>query len=171
MPIINSPIVGMRFYPPAQVLLEVIPAGTQIQLILEPTNPYDDKAVQVWVPVTSTVEPDDALVEQCFSQGYDLIAGRERGELVLVGMLVNSDGGIAKKLACQGNREVREVLLRTDLWRAELWFNPEGQPWARVIPGDEVTCPVCGLKMASLPEDCRDPQCPEDALVDRLGEL
>lgn len=40
---------GMGFHPPAKALVQVMAAGTMLELEREPTNEYDINAVQVWV--------------------------------------------------------------------------------------------------------------------------
>jgi hypothetical protein len=43
------PIVGARFHPPAQAILCTLPVGTELELLPEPTNPYDANAIMVYV--------------------------------------------------------------------------------------------------------------------------
>lgn len=50
---IRCPIVGSKFYPPAMEILLVLPVGTPLRALAEPTNPHDANAVQVWIDTTS----------------------------------------------------------------------------------------------------------------------
>lgn len=47
MPKTTLGIVGDHFRPPAKALLKVLPFGTPLQLVAEPSNPYDPNAVKV----------------------------------------------------------------------------------------------------------------------------
>lgn len=56
------PLVGMGHHPPAKAILQCLPQGAELQLVPEPTNPYDSGAVQVHVaPSTIPVEADQEL--------------------------------------------------------------------------------------------------------------
>jgi hypothetical protein len=44
-------IVGARFRPPAQAVLENLSSGTKLLLKRQPDNPYDSNAVQVMLPL------------------------------------------------------------------------------------------------------------------------
>ena len=55
------PIMGSHFRPPAKVVLQALPAQHPLQLRPEPTNPYDQNAVAVWIDANTV--PDDALEE------------------------------------------------------------------------------------------------------------
>lgn len=50
------PIVGARFRPPAQEVLDSLPAGAKLLLRRQPDNPYDRNAVQVLWPNTENIE-------------------------------------------------------------------------------------------------------------------
>ncbi len=50
---ITTNIVGQHFRPPAKALLAIIPAGHPLLLQPEPTNEYDENAVQVVLRTTS----------------------------------------------------------------------------------------------------------------------
>ncbi len=43
------PIVGVKFHPPARAILAVLPVGTELELIPEPDNPYDENAIMIWI--------------------------------------------------------------------------------------------------------------------------
>lgn len=75
---ITTQIVGAHFRPPAKALLACLPAGHQLWLRPEPTNEYDENAVQVLLRSDSlqmlVMEPffRDELERQLASQGFDL---------------------------------------------------------------------------------------------------
>jgi hypothetical protein len=67
------PLVGAHFRPPAKAILQVLPAGIELILRAEPTNPYDANAVQVLC--ASSVIPQEAHEELgvfALGYGYDL---------------------------------------------------------------------------------------------------
>lgn len=43
------PIVGARFRPPAQALINSLAVGTPLTVIAEPDNQYDPNAIAVWL--------------------------------------------------------------------------------------------------------------------------
>lgn len=49
MPKTTLAIVGDHFRPPAKAILKVIPFGTPLQLLAEPSNQYDANAVKVMI--------------------------------------------------------------------------------------------------------------------------
>lgn len=75
---ITTQIVGAHFRPPAKALLACLPAGHLLALRPEPTNEWDENAVQVLLR-TSTLQPlvaeeffADELNNQLSGQGSDL---------------------------------------------------------------------------------------------------
>ena len=52
MPIHHAPLVGSHFRPPAKALLASLPAGFHLELRPEPSNPYDQNAIAVWLDAT-----------------------------------------------------------------------------------------------------------------------
>lgn len=107
-PILLCPIVGEQFRPPAKQLLAALPAGAILTLKPEPENPYDAKAIQVWV------HPDQAVESLLDLSG----TGWEYAELVAegpihIGFIADSDGKVGKKALEQGqscNREVHALV-------------------------------------------------------------
>jgi hypothetical protein len=75
---ITTQIVGAHFRPPAKALLACLPAGHQLWLRPEPTNEYDENAVQVLLRSDSLqpllAEPfiRDELEHQLSGQGFDV---------------------------------------------------------------------------------------------------
>lgn len=47
---ISAPLVGMRFRPPALTILQGLGMDQELVLLREPSNPYDENAIQVWLP-------------------------------------------------------------------------------------------------------------------------
>lgn len=72
---ITTSLVGAHFHPPAKALLAVLPAGHPLALRPEPTNEYDENAVQVLLRST-TIPTDEAIREELETQlagaGFDL---------------------------------------------------------------------------------------------------
>lgn len=72
---ITTNLVGAHFRPPAKALLACLPAGQQLYLRPEPTNEYDENAVQVLLR-SSDIPHDTALREelenQLAGQGYEM---------------------------------------------------------------------------------------------------
>lgn len=75
---ITTQIVGAHFRPPAKALLSCLPAGHQLWLRPEPTNEWDENAVQVLLRSASLrsllTEPfiRDELERQLSGQGSDI---------------------------------------------------------------------------------------------------
>lgn len=75
---ITTQIVGAHFRPPAKALLACLPAGHPLWLRPEPTNDYDENAVQVLLrsdsmqPLVAEPSIRDELERQLSGQGFDL---------------------------------------------------------------------------------------------------
>ncbi len=63
MSILTSLLVGDHFRPPAKLVLQHLPAGTQLQLELEDDNPYDAEAVRVYVSVLEIPQSQYSALE------------------------------------------------------------------------------------------------------------
>lgn len=59
------PIVGARFRPPAQAILDKLPAGTKLLLRRQPDNPYDRNAVQVLLFFNQETAVIEAIERAC----------------------------------------------------------------------------------------------------------
>ena len=57
----SAPLVGAHFRPPAKALLQSLPSNHPLELIPEPTNPYDPNAVAVFL--RSSTLSQDSLAE------------------------------------------------------------------------------------------------------------
>lgn len=65
----SYPIVGARYHPPAQAVLDNLPAGTKLLLRRQPDNPYDGNAVQVLLPEVLSTQSD--LIKILVDNGLD----------------------------------------------------------------------------------------------------
>lgn len=69
----SLPIVGAHFRPPAKSILNVLPGGTALKLVPEPTNAYDPNACAVYVESANIpVSVHDDLAIAVEGQGYTL---------------------------------------------------------------------------------------------------
>jgi len=132
------PLVGMHFRPPAKQVLEHLPAGAELGLRPEPENPYDAKAISVWVvPATQVpVTEHEMLSARLQGTGNELEELLEMPELQL-GYIADSDGKAQRASGGPGNREAGELaveVLGADWVRAfgKLEFAPDGKPQVRL---------------------------------------
>jgi hypothetical protein len=67
------PIVGQNHYPPAKVILSIIPVGQELELIPEPDNQYTTEefpnAIAVWINGSTISSPIADETESLF-QGF-----------------------------------------------------------------------------------------------------
>ena len=67
------PIVGMKFRPPAQVLINSLAIGVPLTVIAEPENAYDPNAIAVWLYTKDLPEASqEALKETGPTAGWTL---------------------------------------------------------------------------------------------------
>ena len=67
------PIVGMKFRPPAQALINSLAVGVPLTVIAEPENAYDPNAIAVWLYSKDIPEASqEALKETLPSSGFTL---------------------------------------------------------------------------------------------------
>lgn len=122
---ITITLVGAHFRPPAKAIISSLPAGCQLRLEAEPENPYDPKAIQVWV--RGELCEREALEIGLAGTGFDV-------DDVLVGdwqlgFLPDSDGKACKASALPGNREAAEFIsAHPDGLVCWLAFAPDGKP-------------------------------------------
>lgn len=64
----NSPLVGMRFRPPAEDIVNNLPGGAVLRLVLQPENPHDADAICVLLYGFSAV--DGAVHQALFKTLY-----------------------------------------------------------------------------------------------------
>lgn len=75
-------IVGARFRPPAQDILNVLPAGTPLMLVRQPENPYDARACAVmldWADFPDTISQFGADLPNPLHLGF--IPAKENAEI------------------------------------------------------------------------------------------
>lgn len=109
---ISAPIVGAHFRPPAKQLLACLPSGTPLVCVPEPTNPYDPKAIKVFI-AGEDIPPSQwpALEAALDGTGHlvaDLVADGVRTQ---IGYIADSDGKIIRERGGNGNREIGEAAL------------------------------------------------------------
>ena len=104
------PIVGSHFVPPAKLLLESLPNGAELKLSPNPANPYDAKAIEVWVEVGELPLVVLAYLDfqaKLAGYGHDLESLKATSKFML-GHIADSDGKMAQ--GGPGNREVHELV-------------------------------------------------------------
>lgn len=134
---ISAPIVGAHFRPPAKQLLACLPAGTTLVCVPEPTNPYDPKAIKVFI-AGEDIPPGQwpALEAALDGTGYladDLVAVGVRTQ---IGYIADSDGKIIRERGGNGNREMAEAAAAAGFVEGELLgtlaFDSDGQAMFRL---------------------------------------
>lgn len=128
-------LVGMHFRPPAKQVLAVLPQGAKLALEAEPENPYDPKALRVYV-FTSQI-PDELhqqLHDSMQGTGVDL-AEVLRTEILWLGFIADSEGKVCLKAGRPGNGDViaaaNAAMPGGVDWprvSAKLGFFPDGAP-------------------------------------------
>lgn len=137
----RCPLVGARQRPPAQALLEALPAGAQLGLQPEPENPYDSSAVRVMVgpeEISWSQELEEKL------EGYGFTREElEAVELIQLGYLAASGGKPLEKArqavdgaGLVGNAEVLEATAG-QVFEAMLGFSMSGAPEVRITVKEE----------------------------------
>ena len=130
--IILTRLVGSHFRPPAQLILENLPASTPLILSPEPENPYDEQAIKVILASENLGLPENAD-EELANYGSSIGDLMEMGEIHL-GYIAKSGGKPADGLP--GNVEVLELMATSPNYTAELAFTPEGKALVKVQSGD-----------------------------------
>ena len=126
MPTLNCPLVGMHFRPPAKQVLGHLPTGARLQLVPEPSNPYDAKAIKVLVVPAEIPLSQDASLEQSLEGTGDTVETVRSTSQIHLGYIADSDG---KSKPPAGNREV--AALADGNWleiEAALIFGADGKP-------------------------------------------
>ena len=134
MPIVN--LVGAFFRPPAKFLLEVLPAGSELLLVPEPENPYDENAIAVYGNAASA---SDAKLQSIASQlegcGHGLPDAAEehnawKDEQRHLGYVAKDQTASIRRAA--------ESYNSTAPWHAKLSFSAEGKPQVKVFLEENV---------------------------------
>lgn len=138
MTILNSPLVGMHFRPPAKAVLAHLPSGSKLLLIPEPDNPYDEKAIKVLVEPGEVPESEyDALQADMDGMGFQiedvLQLKADVKAPIHLGYIADSKGKVVQaRLDKTGNAEIAAAVIGADTaWqdiRASLGFEGDGKP-------------------------------------------
>lgn len=125
-----SPLVGAFHRPPAKQVLAALPAGQGLELIPEPENPYDEKALKVCLWMNQVPEELHAgLYEALQGTGSDLAELLEAEEPLQLGYVAASGGKpLAKSGLAAGNAEFLAFMAAEPEHSATLCFGPAGEP-------------------------------------------
>lgn len=142
---ITTSLVGSHFRPPAKAILACLPAGHPLTLRPEPTNEYDENAVQVLLRSSTLPElcKDPFFVDeingQLLAQGFDLDSVLAEPEWHL-GYLTRAAKGNAKleEWNMQVQQALHEVCATADfpdppVVACTLSFDSSGKPTV-IIP-------------------------------------
>lgn len=130
MPHLTSLLVGMHFRPPAKQILSGLPPGTQLTLVLQDDNPYDDQAIAVMLEALPGDFPDAVLN----GTGFDRV---DLDWPLHLGFVAASGGKPLQKAGLAvGNREFRQA---RSAWPAEgtLRFGGDGEPLVEMATSGE----------------------------------
>lgn len=107
---------------PGGAVQQVLAKDTRLEIIPEPTNPYDPHALQVWVSVEEIPQSQmQELADRLEGTGWDIAAVMAEGSIQL-GFVASSSGKPLQKLGWTiGNKEFIRAA-------QELGFAAEG-PW------------------------------------------
>lgn len=131
-------LVGWHFHPPAKLLLEHLPAGASLRLTHDDENPYDERAISVWVnPGALPAAQHEELRVKLPGMGFDLdevLAGPP----VMLGYVAASEGKPLEKARVVrgdlvGNAELFEQLP----CEGRLAFDGSGMALV-IVEGDDV---------------------------------
>lgn len=126
-------LVGMHFRPPAKLILETLKSGTPLQLVAEPDNEYDDKAIRVFVNLGEVPESQFARLEaELPGFGWDIDTFRQRaetGETLMLGYIAASKNKALKEDSLLVSNEVflgAQELVKWSDCNIRLGFAPSG---------------------------------------------
>ena len=72
-PVLDHPIVGLKFHPPALALVRALPLSCPLILRAEPDNAYDPNAIRVILPTATIPTSAHAQIsEELASSGMEL---------------------------------------------------------------------------------------------------
>lgn len=135
---IVAALVGAHFRPPAKQILQALPAGVLLRLEPEPENPYDAKAIKVFVRPSAVPEGQHEALQLALSgTGFDLQELLEFDDWLQLGFVADSDGKVCKASGLPGNREVGAFCqeLGEGNFIARLGFDGKGMPIVSVVEG------------------------------------
>lgn len=127
---------------PGGAVQQVLAKGTELQIVPEPTNPYDPHALQVWVSVEEIPQSQmQELADRLEGTGWDMAAVME-AERIQLGFVASSSGKPLQKLGWTiGNKEfIRGAddlgLPAEGPWPGRLGFTAEGLPLISLQVGE-----------------------------------
>lgn len=137
---LTSLLVGTHFHPPAKALLAHLPSGTPVVLRAEPENPYDEKAISVWLDVPAVFqsasqarldELEGALIE--YGSGLADLA-KQNGGLHMLGHVAATGGKPLRDTGFAGTEEFHEsgILDKLPPVEAILGTSPDGK-WTLTV--------------------------------------
>lgn len=126
-------LVGMHFRPPAKLILETLKSGTPLQLVPEPDNEYDDKAIRVFVNLGEVPASQYGRLEaELPGFGWDIETFHQRaesGESLMLGYIAASKNKALKEDSSLVSNEVflnvQELVAWSDC-SIRLGFAPSG---------------------------------------------
>jgi hypothetical protein len=122
MTTITLPIVGARFRPPAEDILDALAIGTELILRRQPDNPHDANAIQVMLPLYVNGNEPIAYPDEI----WQLIA--DNFEAIPTDLhLAYIPREHAAKIAPQMDLAVRDDLTIPD-WKGKFAFTKEAMP-------------------------------------------
>lgn len=130
---LTSPLVGMKFRPPAQAILASLAAGVRLRLRPEPENPVDPGAIAVYVASASIPESQyDSLSAELPAYGRQLpeILAIAEWQLGYVASSASAAGqkALASSPGTVGNAELAAQLPVSGLYDCRLGFDAAGRP-------------------------------------------
>ena len=129
---VKTLLVGDFQYPPAKLLLQNIPGGTELLLEPEPDNPYDVNAIKVRVRTDDIPATRDSELEMLLpGAGLTLSELRMEPQWMLGYVAANGGKPLAKAGLTQGNLEIG-AMLREGQCKARLFFWPDGKAGVEV---------------------------------------
>lgn len=118
-------LVGQSFRPPARLLLEALPNGSELILEPEPWNPHDEHAIKVLVePNQLDKEKHDWLKEELPSAGHNLAEVMLNGPVHL-GYLAKEENKSRMKCNATANKVIGQMM--TPESNAKLRWGPNGE--------------------------------------------
>lgn len=129
---ISIPLVGMHFRPPAKEVLSVLPLGTELMLVPEPTNQYDMNAIAVVIDMAEFPVNRLPVLDAILREPFDASELCAQGPLQL-GYLAAT----GKKTAMGGPGNVEALNLISvhglENIEAKLASAPEGHPVVTLV--------------------------------------
>ena len=127
-------LVGMHFRPPAKLILETLKSGTELQLVHEPDNEYDQNAVKVFVRLGEVPESQHVRLEaELPGFGWDIETFKARaevGEAIMLGYIAASKNKALKEdpllVSNEAFLSAQELIPWSDC-SIRLGFAPSGQ--------------------------------------------